>query len=100
MIEVVVTFDLEDASPAQYAAARRTLRSLGFKNVMQGIHLPSTTFVGTWMLEAAPLSEIRDSLVVALVDAGTAPKNILVAAFSQLAFMGDQVPPALRRPSQ
>lgn len=72
--QVLCTFDLKNASRADYVTAYAELAKLGFSHAVQGtnrvVTLPTTTVIGTF--DGANASSVRDELRGRIVQTFTA----------------------------
>lgn len=85
MKHVLVTFDLHEATHAQYVTAYSTLAGLGLSAANQNIVLPSTTVMGIWWADVTAV-DLRQLLVEQLLAAGVPVKALLVALYEQSAW--------------
>jgi hypothetical protein len=80
MPQIIVTFDLQDAAPEEYASAYEALAVFGLtrETAQKGVPLPETTVMGTTDL-APTVKELRNRLRAIIVEAsGCEVKRILV----------------------
>jgi hypothetical protein len=87
VIDVVLTFDLGGQDADGYRRAREVLAGLGFSRVAKGLVLPNTTFIGKWWPNEN-VSEARNVIWHALSRAGVEPTHLLVAAYTECAWIG------------
>ena len=89
--DIIVTFDLEDPKGDDYPRAYDFLSSLGLRVESKNIMLPSAALWGIWHAEMT-LEQVRDGLVNGLEGVGLKVKALLVAEYTQFAWLGDKVP--------
>jgi hypothetical protein len=87
MRDILVTFDLENGTYAQYAKAYQYFGTLGLQTVRQGVALPNTVVVGIWYKPQTPM-EIRNLLWLDMRNQGIPVSRLLVADFTEAAWFG------------
>jgi len=94
--DILIIFDLEVGASAEKTRANLhatyvALSELGFRRVEQNIILPIRTVVGQWH-GFRGVEEIRNILVVYLMEKGLPLERLMVVEFVSCAFLGTPVP--------
>lgn len=92
MRSLIVAFEFgNDATVEHYNVLYSRLAGLGFSVAIQGTFLPRNILVGHWFDELE-MQQIRSLLWQHLVSAGVPLTRLIVADYSQLAYIGPRVP--------